>query len=557
MNEKDNKKEETKANDSLINENEEITPADFKFDLKSPEDEEDKIITKGNRLKIAIYALCFIAAAVVISVFAYNYALKSPKSTIIKAYSNTLEEFLAADSSVIDTEALKTFLTTVPTETDLKLTYKSSDKIDGSMPVKLTGSGLEAEVLYDPVNKETGGSVSLTFASMPIEAAKFYADETTLKGKVSLLEEEWVNMPLNNIFSAYNASALSDHLGDFEYADDFSLNLFSLPEILGSASVSKLMREYLSSEREVFAALKENMSAAKSSQAYTLENGKTAQGYNVILKGSDLKDLFNDIADFGEGNTDYLPVIKTFLPVIKVMTGNYNTTADELSENLTSSAYEALHTFADSLTEDYYTLTVFVYKKKIAGAEWSLPLSVISEDKSCSLTLYCPTGSISEKQSLSVDVSDFLSLSLNSEDNLNEKTLSLESGFSYYNAPYTASLNTGYNKGTSEYTVSANVLNNENSDDSYSFTSSGTLSQTDTTFDLSAQNLNITSGNKNLITLDFDTSITELTSQIEKPSGSEINLFTTNNEELMSLVSEVRSNFQSLLGMAALMGLGG
>ncbi len=556
MNEKENKTEETKANERLVNENEEITPADFKFDLKSPDDEEDKIITRDNRLKIALYALCFIAAAVVVSVFAYNYALKSPKSTIIKAYNNTLEEVLAAESSVIDTEALKAFLTTVPTETDLKLTYKGSDKIDGSMPIKLTGSGLDAEVLYDPINKETGGSVSLTVGSMPIEAAKFYADETTLKGKVPLLEEEWVNMPLNNIFSAYNASALSDHLGDFEYAEDFSLNIFSLSEILGSASVSELMREYLTSERDVFTSLKENMSAAKSSQTYTLENGKTAQGYNVILKGSDLKALFNDIADFGEEKTDYLPIISTFMPVIKVMTGNYNITADELSEELTSSAYEALHTFADSLTDDYYTLTIYVYKKKIAGAEWQLSLND-SKDKSCSLALYCPTGSISEKQSLSVDVPDLFSLSLNSEDNLNEKNLSLESGFTYYNAPYTASINTGYNKGTSEYTVSANVLNSENSDDCYSFASSGTLSQTDTSFDLSAQSLTITSGNKNLITLDLDTSISELTSQIEKPSGSEINLFTTDNNELMSLVSEVRSNFQSLLGMIALFGLGG
>lgn len=525
----------------------------FEFNL----DSDDKVITKTNRKKIALYIIAFIAVIAVISYLGYNFSVSNPVKIVSEAYSNTMDDMLSAEG-VFDKEALYSLLTAQPTESSLSLTYKNSIYSQYS---RLEGSGITASLLYNPETQEARGTIDTSAAGMPINIAEYYADSEAILRRLPLLEDKWIEVSQSNLFSAYNNSALSKHLGGFEYTDDLSVNIFDFYDILNHKGTSALMQEYLQTNDASFEAIRSNMSAIKISDKYTLDNGKKAQGYSVVLRGSDIADVLNGFAEYAEEQTDFLPLAEQLLPIFKLYGGE--TTAEEIAESYGKINSAAFTELAAYIQNKEYEFTVYVYKKRLVRAEAVMDLELYEgETTPCKLVLSYPSG---------VNVTDKIVVEFISDytDESSENTFSAEitndgdnvslnvTGLTeLYSAPYEITADASYSKSTSAYSAKFEVLNMDNEEDSISFTSEGSMAQTEDSFSFSADDISYYASNALIMSVGLDLDVNTLSEEIEKPEGERVNLFTENDEELMALVSEIKSGYEGLMAMASLLGLG-
>ncbi len=558
---KDEIKKELPENGELKGDSEKAPEdIDFKFDLEG----EDKIITKGNRLRIAAYCLAFIAAAAVISFVWYNISLSSPAKAVIKAYTATMEEMLASED-IIDKDAVIRLLTETATETDFSLTYNGS-AYDDTLLSKLKGSGLTINNLCDPEAMEMGGTIDASVAGMPVNIAEYYADSETVYGCLPLFEKEWIEVSQSNLFSGYNSSALSNHLGRFDYTEDFSVNIFDLYKILDIKGSAGLMEEYLSSglysdeENPVFTAFKENMNVIKTGDSFTLDNGKKAKGYSVFLKGADIAAVLNDFADYAEAQNEYLPLAEFFLPVYKLRGGDM--TAEEIAEALSSINYEVFRDIAEQIQNEEYEIKVYVYKKRLVRAEAVLNLEFYEgEQTPCRLILSYPSGeSITDKITLEFapeneEETSVMSLRAEITNDGDTVKASIKGNTEFYYAPYEFTLSADYSRSTSDYSVDFNMVNSENSSDGIKFSSDGSFSQAADSMTLKADSLDLYTNGDLMLSVSLSADVYPLEGEIEKPVGETINIFTESDEELMALVNEVKAGYGSLISMAYMFGI--
>ncbi|MCD8158781.1 MAG: hypothetical protein LUD77_07785 [Clostridiales bacterium] len=539
-------------NDVVQTDENKIDDINFEFDL----DSDDKVITKTNRRKIAVYIIAFVAVIALVSYLGYNFSVSNPVKTVSKAYMNTMNDMLSSEG-VFDKEALSSLITTQPTESELSLTYKTSIYSEYS---KLEGSGITANLLYNPETQEAGGTIDASVAGMPVNATEYYADSESIFGMIPLLENKWIEINKSNLFSSYNKSALSKYLGNFEYTDDLSINVFDFYDIFNYKGTSDLMQEYLQTENDAFNALAANMSVIKTNNKYTLDNGKKAHGYSVVLRSADIAAVLNGFSEYAEEQTDLLPLAEQLLPLFKLYGGN--ATAEEIAESLNKIKFSAFTDLAAYIQNKEYEFTVYVYKNRLVRIESVMDLELYEGTTTpCKIILSYPSG-VNVTDKITVEfISDYTDENseitfsaeiTNDGDNVN---LSVYGFTELYSAPYEITADASYSKSTFAYSLKFTVANRDNTGDSISFSSDGSMTQTEDSFSLSADDISYYVGNALIISLGLDLEVNPLSEEIAKPEGETVNLFTESDDELKALVDEIKSGYENLKSMVSLLGL--
>ncbi|MCD8214040.1 MAG: hypothetical protein LUC97_00070 [Clostridiales bacterium] len=499
----------------------------------------------NNRTPQIICIGIIIVLSAAILVFGAKLFLKSsPEDTVITAFKNAAEDTWGDEkTSFFD------MIASQPSETDFSLTYKSSDYA-GDYNSVLEGSGLTASLLYDPETQEVGGSLDASAAGMPVSIGEFYCGGSEAYGRIPILEKTWVKIGLENIFSKYNASALADYMGESDYTEDFSIDLFDIPSLPDN---SRLLYSYINSDRAVFASLKSNMTVTEAADSYILESGKKADGYSVILQGRDITEVISDFNEYIKEESDYTELINKLMPLLNIA-GN-NLTAEEIQAQINESCDRYFEAIAEAVEDREYECTVYVCNKKLVRAE----LNLEKESFSVNITASLPSGEeeadITEFELTATDggSGDVAKITAEMADYGNEVNIAL-----YASAePYEITFSSDYLRDTAEYTASFDLKNSYYANQSFNITSEGTYEKTDNSFSFSADDISITDVNgNNLLSFGLELNTAALSQTIGKPDGDIVDLFTDNEEELNALIKEIQDGYSSLYSMLMLMGIG-
>ncbi len=495
--------------------------------------EGDKIVTSKNKWHIILYVAVFVLACAVITVAAYTLASAYPYKKLSKSLENTMEDIYGLNTGSIDGEGFKELVLAKPTNTEMNFTYAGE-------------KSFSSELLwdYDPLNKKAAGSLKADNDGTKLNLLDCYADTEGLTLNSMFLGEDYIKIPLTNIISGYNSSALSEILGKTDSAQDFSIDLFKR-EIFEEPSAKELLKEYLSSDSLALENLKNNIEVYQNNENVPVfgQSNKTAASYTVSVEGIYVADVIEEFIEYVKARNNSKAVAEEITPIINFITGLGNT-SEEVDEFLDTNRYSAATDLAKSLSTQTVNISAYIYKNKIVGANWDFTLNDMDSVKDCSLNISTTNEGFGKTAKLIFTCGDS-ETKLDYDISRNEMNFDYEKSETLFEANYKTTVNFKLDD-KSNYSLTADISNNDNADDTVKLTSEGTLIAGADGLAISSESTQFKEGTSDPRHITFDLNVEPLAQEITASEASAKSLFDMTKEELADKLRYIYATMESL-----------